>query len=176
MAGKNVQTIQAEHKAFNDRDWATIHGLIADSCVFVDGTGVAHKGPDAFADNYAKPWAERSRMPKSPRPSTTTRATPLWRSSWARARTTVPSGRCPQRTDPMSLPFCEIYHFGPDGKVIGGALVFRQLLDARAARARAAPRLRGAKPASTREYTARASLVGRFTQASTGYSRFTCSC
>ena len=98
MAGKNVQTVQAEHKAFNDRDWATIQGLIADDCVFVDGTGVAHKGPDAFADNYAKPWADAFWMPGSPRPSTTTRGTPLWRSLWARARTMVRSVRCLQRT------------------------------------------------------------------------------
>ena len=97
MAGKNVQAVQAEHKAFNDRDWVTIRGLIADDCVFVDGTGVAHKGPDAFANNYAKSWT-CFRMPGSPKPSTTTRETPLSRSSWARARTTVRLVRCPQRT------------------------------------------------------------------------------
>ena len=58
MAGKNVQTVQTEHKAFMARDWAAIRDLIADDCVFVDGTGTAHKGPEAFANDYAKSWAD----------------------------------------------------------------------------------------------------------------------
>ena len=52
MASKNVQAIQAEHAGFNARDWESIQRLIADDCVFVDGSGVAHKGPQAFVMGY----------------------------------------------------------------------------------------------------------------------------
>lgn len=98
MAGKNVQTVQAEHKAFNDRDWASIRGLIADDCVFVDGTGAAHKGPDAFANNYAKSWANAFSDARVTETRYYDAGTPLWRSSWARARTTVRSDRWLRRT------------------------------------------------------------------------------
>ena len=30
----------------------------------------------------------------------------------------------PATNKPIALPFCEIYHFGPDGKVVGGNAYF----------------------------------------------------
>lgn len=35
-----------------------------------------------------------------------------------------PLGPMAATNRPLSLPFCEIYHFGPDGKVIGGGSYF----------------------------------------------------
>ncbi len=49
MTSKNVEAVQAMHVAFNARDWKSMQSLIAEDCVFVDGRGVAHNGPEAAA-------------------------------------------------------------------------------------------------------------------------------
>ena len=58
MASKNEQAVRASHQGFNDRDWDAMRSLVADDCVFVDGRGISHKGPDAFANDYSKGWAD----------------------------------------------------------------------------------------------------------------------
>jgi steroid delta-isomerase-like uncharacterized protein len=124
MAGKNVQTVQAEHKAFNDRDWALIRGLIADDCVFVDGTGVAHKGPDAFANNYAKSWADMFSDARVTEAKYYDAGDTVVAEFVGTGTNDGPVGPMPATNRPLSLPLCEIFHFGSDGKVIGGGSYF----------------------------------------------------
>jgi steroid delta-isomerase-like uncharacterized protein len=124
MAGKNVKAVQAEHKAFNARDWDTIKGLIADDCVFVDGTGVAHKGPDGFANDYAKPWSQAFSDAKVTETKYYDAGDTVVAEFVGTGTNDGPLGPMPATNRPLSLPFCEIYHFGPDGKVIGGGSYF----------------------------------------------------
>ena len=124
MTGKNVRTVQAEHKAFNDRDWATIRGLIADDCVFVDGTGVAHKGPDAFANNYAKSWADMFSDARVTEAKYYDAGDTVVAEFVGTGTNDGPVGPMAATNRPLSLPLCEIFHFGSDGKVIGGGSYF----------------------------------------------------
>ena len=75
MASKNVETVQAQQAAFNDRDWDSMRGLIAEDCVFVDGRGQRHQGPEEFAENYSTGWADAFSDGQVAKPESTTRGT-----------------------------------------------------------------------------------------------------
>jgi steroid delta-isomerase-like uncharacterized protein len=124
MAGKNLKSVQAEHKAFNARDWDTIRGLLADDCVFVDATGVAHKGPDAFVNDYAKPWAQGFSDAKVTEGKYHDAGDTVVAEFVGTGVNDGPLAGMPATNRPLSLPFCEIYHFGSDGKVTGGTAYF----------------------------------------------------
>ena len=94
MASKNVESVQAEHAGFNARDWDSIRRLFADDCVFVDGRGVVHKGPEAFVNDYAKGWPDAFSDAEVTEAKYSTPETRSWRSSSDRARMTVHSDRC----------------------------------------------------------------------------------
>ena len=124
MAGTNVQTVQAEHKAFMTRDWAAIRDLIADDSVFVDGTGTAHKGPEAFANDYAKSWADAFSDAAVTEAKYYDAGDTVVTEFVGTGVNDGPLAGMPATNRPLSLPFCEIYHFGPDGKVTGGSSYF----------------------------------------------------
>lgn len=124
MTGKNVQAVQAEHEAFMARDWSAIQDLIADDCVFVDATGTAHKGPEAFARNYAKSWADAFSDAAVTNAKYYDAGDTVVSEFVGTGVNDGPLAGMPASNRPLSLPFCEIYHFGSDGKVAGGSAYF----------------------------------------------------
>ena len=124
MAGKNLTSVQAEHKAFNARDWDTIRGLFADDCVFVDATGVEHKGADAFVNDYAKPWSVGFSDAKvNDGKYYDAGDTVVAEFVGTGVNDGVMAGM-PATNRPINIPFCEIYHFGSDGKITSGTAYF----------------------------------------------------
>jgi steroid delta-isomerase-like uncharacterized protein len=124
MASKNVQAVQAEHSGFNARDWDSIRGLIADDCVFTDAQGTAHKGPDAFANDYAKGWADAFSDAEVTEAKYHDAGDTVVAEFVGRGTNDGPVGPMPATNRRIAIPFCEIYHFGPDGKVVSGNAYF----------------------------------------------------
>ena len=120
----NVDTARAINKAFNDRDWDTMKSKIAETCEWVDGRNLVHKGPDELAMNYSKPWADAFSDAK------------VTDARYYDAGDTVTVefvgtgthdgqlGPIPATGKSVKLPYCEIYHIGSDGKVVGGRSYF----------------------------------------------------
>jgi predicted ester cyclase len=124
MASKNVEAVQAEHAGFNARDWESIERLIADDCVFVDGSGVVHKGPQAFATDYAKSWFDAFSDAEVTQAKYYDAGDTVVTEFVGQGTNDGSLGPLPPTNRRISLPFCEIYHFGSDGKVIGGHAYF----------------------------------------------------
>jgi steroid delta-isomerase-like uncharacterized protein len=124
MASKNLEAVKAEHASFNARDWKSIQALIADDCVFVDGTGVAHKGPEAFAMNYAKNWFDGFSDAEVTEARYYDAGDTVVTEFVGTGTNDGPIGPLPASNRKVAIPFCEIYHFGPDGKVVSGNAYF----------------------------------------------------
>jgi steroid delta-isomerase-like uncharacterized protein len=124
MASKNVAAVQAEHAGFNARDWESIQRLIADDCVFVDGSGVAHKGPEAFVTGYAKVWFDAFSDAEVTEAQYYDAGDTVVTEFVGRGTNDGSLGSLPSTNRPVSLPLCEIYHFGTDGKITGGRAYF----------------------------------------------------
>jgi steroid delta-isomerase-like uncharacterized protein len=127
MAPKNVQTIKAVHDAFNDRDWDAIRRMIADECVFIDGRGTSHKGPDAFALQYAKPWADAFSDGKITDAKYYDAGNAVATEFTGRGTNDGTLGPLPPTGRRADLPYCEIYEFNAEGKIVSGRAYFDQL-------------------------------------------------
>ena len=124
MASKNVQAVQAAHAGFNARDWKSIQRLIAEDCVFVDGRGIAHKGPEAFANAYSKEWADAFSDGEVTEAKYYDAGDTVVAEFVGRGTNDGLLGAMPPTNRRIELPYCEIYHFDSDGKVIGGHAYF----------------------------------------------------
>ena len=113
MASKNVESVQAEHAGFNARDWDSIRRLFADDCVFVDGRGVVHKGPEAFVNDYAKGWPEAFSDAEVTEAKYHDAGDTVVESSSERARMTVRSDRCQRPIVASSFPTARSTTSGP---------------------------------------------------------------
>lgn len=124
MASKNVATVQAIHKAFNDRDWDAIRGAVAQECVFVDGRLISYKGPEAFANDYSKAWADAFSDGKVTDAKYYDAGDTVVTEFLGVGTNDGPLGPMPATNRHLDLPYCEIYHFGPSGEVVGGQAYF----------------------------------------------------
>ena len=120
MASANVETARAINQAFNDRDWDTMRSKIADTCEWVDGRGLVHKGPDEFAMNYSKPWADAFSDGKVTDPRYYDAGDTVVAEFVGVGTHDGQLGPMPATGKTVKLPYVEIYHFGSDGKVSGG--------------------------------------------------------
>ena len=127
MASRNVEQIQALHGAFNDRDWDTIREMFAEDCVFVDGRGQRHEGPDGFADDYSKGWADAFSDGQVSKPRYHDAGDTVVAEFVGRGTNDGPLGPLPATDRSVELPYVEIYQFDADGKVVAGRAYFDQL-------------------------------------------------
>jgi steroid delta-isomerase-like uncharacterized protein len=127
MASSNVEAVQAEQSAFNERDWDAMRELIADECVFVDGRGERHEGRDAFVENYSKGWADAFSDGEITEPKYYDAGDTVVTEFVGRGTNDGPLGPMPATGRSVELPYLEIYHFDADGKVVGGRAYFDQL-------------------------------------------------
>jgi steroid delta-isomerase-like uncharacterized protein len=125
VSARNVETIQAEHRAFNERDWDAMRGLFADDCVFARGQ--RHEGPDGFVDAYSKGWAAVFSDGQITDATYHDAGDTVITEFVGRGTNDGPLGSLPATGRPGEVPYVEIYHFDGDGKVTGGRAYFDQL-------------------------------------------------
>jgi steroid delta-isomerase-like uncharacterized protein len=127
MASRNLESVQAQQSTFNERDWDAMRGLIAEECVFVDGRGERHEGPDGFVEGYSKPWADAFSDGQVTKPKYYDAGDTVVTEFVGRGTNDGPLGPMPASGRSVELPYLEIYHFNADGKVVGGRAYFDQL-------------------------------------------------
>ncbi len=127
MAPSNVATVKAIHQGFNDRNWDAVKGPIAQGCVFTDGRGVEHDGPDGFAGGYSKGWADAFSDGKITEAVYHDAGDTVVTEFVGRGTNDGSLGPMPATGRSAVLPYSEIYHFDADGKVVSGRAYFDQL-------------------------------------------------
>jgi len=127
VASGNVAAVQAVHKGFNDRDWDAVGGPIGPGCVFTDGRGMRHEGPDGFARGYAKGWADAFSDGEITEAVYYDAGDTVVTEFVGRGRNDGPLGPTPATGRSVVLPYSEIYHFDADGRIVSGRAYFDQL-------------------------------------------------
>jgi steroid delta-isomerase-like uncharacterized protein len=127
MASKNVETVQTQQATFNDRDWDSMRGLIAEDCMFVDGRGQRHQGPDEFVQNYSKGWADAFSDAQISKPKYYDAGDTVITEFVGRGTNDGPMGPLSASGRSVELPYLEIYHLNAEGKIAGGRAYFDQL-------------------------------------------------
>jgi steroid delta-isomerase-like uncharacterized protein len=127
MSSSNVKTVANVHQAFNDRDWGTMSSAIAPDCVFTDGRGVRHEGPDGFTQGYSKAWADAFSDGRITDTVYHDAGDSVVAEFVGRGTNDGSLGPMPASGRSVVLPYCEIYDFDADGKVASGRAYFDQL-------------------------------------------------
>ena len=126
MDSKNAETAARIAVAFNDRDWEAIRAEVADHCVFSDPVQ-DHKGADGFVDGYNKGWVTGFSDAKMTDVTVHDAGDTVIVEFLGTGTNDGPFGDLPATGEHTSQHICEVYRFGPDGKVIGGRSYYDQL-------------------------------------------------
>ena len=124
MASRNVETVRTVHAAFNERDWDLMRSKIAESCEWVDGRGIVHKGPEEYATSYSKPWADAFSNGEITEARYYDAGDTVVAEFVGRGTQDGALGPMPASGKSVKLPYCEIYHFDSGGSVTSGAAYF----------------------------------------------------
>jgi len=127
MSSSNLAAAQKLHEAFNSRDWDVAQSVIAEDCVFVDGTGQRREGPSAFATEYFKPWVDAFSDAQRTEVEFYDAGDTVVVELLGRGTNDGPFGPVAATGKRVELPYCEVYHFNADGKVSSGHAYFDQL-------------------------------------------------
>src|SRR5438128_7650640 len=111
MASSNVETARAINAAFNDRDWDAMRSRIAETCEWVDGRHITHKGPEEFVTGYSKPWADGFPDGKVTDARYYDAGDTVVAEFVGRGTNTGQLGPMPATGKSVELPYCEVYHF-----------------------------------------------------------------
>jgi hypothetical protein len=124
MASSNVETYRVGHEAFNQRDFEAMTEHYADSIAWTDHPRVrTFSTPREFKDDFLAGWVVSSSDIRITGPR------------YIDAGQTVvctfthdgPLGPFSATGKQFALPLCEMWHFDPGGRVVGGDLYYDQV-------------------------------------------------
>ena len=128
MAASNVEAHRAGHEAFNRRDFQAMTEHYADSITWTDhAQGRTFRTRREFRDDFLQGWVRASSDIQ------VTDARYLDAGQTAVCTFTVagtqdgPLGPFPATGKEFALPLCELWHFDPSGRVVGGDLYYDQV-------------------------------------------------
>jgi steroid delta-isomerase-like uncharacterized protein len=127
MASSNASAIKGAHDAFNSRDWKAMSAVVADDCVWIDGRGQRYDGPDAFANDYSKAWADAFSDAEVTEAQYYDAGDTVVAEFVGRGTHDGQLGPMPATGRRVDVPYVEIYRFNADGKVSSGRAYFDQL-------------------------------------------------
>jgi len=128
MTASNVERHRAGHQAFNQRDFESMTKHYADSIAWTDHSqGRTFKTPQEFKDDFLAGWVAASTDIRISEPR-----------YFDAGQTSVctfavvgthdgPLGPFPATGKAFALPLCELWHFDPSGRVVGGDLYYDQV-------------------------------------------------
>ena len=128
MAASNVASHRAGHEAFNRRDFEAMTSQYADSITWTDqARGLTFRTPQEFRDEFLAGWVQAS--------SDIQVTSPRYLDAGQTAVCTFtvtgthdgPLGPFPATGRAFTLALCELWHFDPSGRVIGGDLYYDQV-------------------------------------------------
>jgi steroid delta-isomerase-like uncharacterized protein len=128
MSASNLEAYRAGHEAFNRRDFEAMTRQYADSITWTDhAQGQTFRTPQEFRDDFLAGWVTASSDIRITGPRY------LDAGQTMVCRFTVvgthdgPLGPFPATGRRFALPLCELWHFDPSGRVVGGDLYYDQV-------------------------------------------------
>ena len=127
MPTSNVESHRAGHEAFNRRDFEAMTIRYADSIAWTDrARGLTFRTPQEFREEFLTAWVVAS--------SDIRIIDPRYLDAGRMAVCTFtvvgthdgPLGPFPATGKEFALPLCELWHFDPTGRVVGGDLYYDQ--------------------------------------------------
>lgn len=128
MEPRNIENYRAGHEAFNRRDFAAMTKHYADSIAWTDhAQGRTFRTPQEFRNDFLPGWVQAASDIRITDPR-----------YFDAGQTVVciftvvgihdgPLGPFPATGKEFALPLCELWHFDPSGRVVGGDLYYDQV-------------------------------------------------
>jgi hypothetical protein len=128
METSNIQTYRAGHKAFNSRDFGAMTGRYADSINWTDhAQGRTFTSPREFRDDFLAGWIQASSNIQLTDPRYIDAGRTQVSTFTVVGTHDGPLGPFAATGAPFSLALCEMWHFDPNGDVVGGDLFYDQV-------------------------------------------------
>jgi steroid delta-isomerase-like uncharacterized protein len=128
MAARNVEAHRAGHEAFNQRDFQTMTSQYADRISWTDNAqGRTFTTPREFRDDFLAGWVRSSSDIRISDPRYLDAGQAVVCTFTVAGTHDGPLGPLAATGRPFALPLCELWHFDPDGRVVGGDLYYDQV-------------------------------------------------
>jgi steroid delta-isomerase-like uncharacterized protein len=128
MASKNVDTYRVGHEAFNQRDFAAMTSMYADGITWTDhAQGRTFRTTQEFRDDFLANWVRASSDIRITDPRYIDAGQTVVSQFTAVGTQDGPLGPVPATGERFALALCEMWHFDPTGRVVGGDLYYDQL-------------------------------------------------
>jgi steroid delta-isomerase-like uncharacterized protein len=128
MASRNVETYRAGHAAFNQRNFEAMTKQYAENITWTDHPhGQTFRTPEQFKDDFLAGWVRASSDLQITGPRYIDAGQTVVCTFIGRGTQDGPLGPFPPTGQGFALPLCEMWHFDPDGRVVGGDLYYDQL-------------------------------------------------
>jgi steroid delta-isomerase-like uncharacterized protein len=128
MRSTNVETYRAGHEAFNRRDFDAMVKDYAGSITWTDrAQGRTFKTPQEFKDDFLGGWIQASSDCRITDAQYTDAGEFVVARFTCRGTHDGPLGPFPATGKPWTLSICELWHFGTDGRVVGGDIYYDQV-------------------------------------------------
>jgi steroid delta-isomerase-like uncharacterized protein len=128
MESRNVETYRAGHEAFNRRDFDAMVKEYAESISWIDqARGITFRTPQEFENDFLMGWIEASSDCRVTDARYTDAGDTVVARFTARGTNDGPLGSFPATGKEWTLRICEMWHFGTDGRVVGGEIYYDQV-------------------------------------------------
>jgi steroid delta-isomerase-like uncharacterized protein len=128
MASRNVETYRAGHEAFNQRDFESMTRQYAESIDWTDrAKGLKFRTPQEFKEDFLNGWVTASHDIRITDPRYVDAGQTVVCTFTVTGTNDGPLGPFPATGKAFALPLCEMWHFDPRGRVVGGDLYYDQV-------------------------------------------------
>jgi steroid delta-isomerase-like uncharacterized protein len=128
MGSRNVETYRAGHQAFNQRDFEAMTKDYANSIAWTDhAQGRTFRTPQEFKQDFLPGWVTASSDIRISDPRYLDAGQTLVCTFTVVGTHDGPLGPFPATGKQFALPLCELWHFDPSGRVVGGDLYYDQV-------------------------------------------------
>ena len=127
MAASTVERHRAGHEAFNRRDFEAMTSQYADSIAWTDrARGMTFRTPQEFREEFLTGWVVASSDIRIIDPRYLDAGQTSVCTFTVVGTHDGPLGPFPATGKEFALPLCELWHFDPSGRVVGGDLYYDQ--------------------------------------------------
>jgi ketosteroid isomerase-like protein len=126
MDSKNVETLRAAHESWNRRDFQDVVRNSTESLAYTDhGRNVTLNSRDKFRE-WTEAWAQAFSDGRIMNPEYIDAGDIVVVQFTAVGTNDGPFGSMKPTGRKMSLPFCEIFHFDKEGRMVSGGCYYDQ--------------------------------------------------
>jgi steroid delta-isomerase-like uncharacterized protein len=127
VASKNVETLRAAHQAFNRRDFDAVVSMMADTITYVDyARSVTFTGRSEFKQ-FMQGWATAFSNAEVSEPTYIDGGNVVVAQFTGLGTNDGQLGPTPPSGKSMRLPFCEMFRFDQQGRIVSGGIYYDQL-------------------------------------------------